>query len=102
MLLPAELAEFLGVLRLVCDADKITAIHKDPRFAKLRNFDFRIENLPADIGIGRRAENTVRHDLTNYDEMLEAGRGLLWPEVYEKVRKGVDLMVAGAIRKETR
>jgi len=100
LLLPEELAEFLDLVRLACDFKKIVAILDDPRFAILRDFDFRIEDLSVDIGVGRRAKNTVRHKLTNYDEMLEAGGGLLWPEVYEKVRRGVDLMVVGAIRGE--
>jgi hypothetical protein len=98
--LPPEVAKFLDVSPLLCDFEEIIAIHDNPRFARLRDFDFRIgDNLPDNIGTGRRAENIVRHQHTNYDEMLRAAGGLLYPEQYEQVRKGVDLMVASCLRK---
>lgn len=40
-----------------------------------------------------RAENTIRHRHTNYDDMLAAAGGLLWPEVYERLRAGTDRIV---------
>lgn len=97
--LPIDFANFLAVSPVLCATDAVVAIQADPRFAKIRNFDFRIDELPDGIPAGKRAASTVRHQHTNYDKMLEAGGGLLWPEVYEKVRKGVDVLVAGAINK---
>ena len=95
--LPMEVAEFLDVSPIVCDMSKLSATHDEPRFAKLRDFDFRIEDLTAGIHGGRRAQNAVLHKLTNYDDMIEAAGGPLCPEVYQKAWKGVDVMVTGTM-----
>ena len=88
----------MGVSPQVCDLDEVVAIDPNPRFARLREFNFRIEDLQANLRFGRCAENAARHKFNNYDAMLKAGGGLLYPEQYEQVRKGVDL-VAGAMGK---
>lgn len=99
--LNAELAEFLGVNRMLCDIDTIRDIRENPRYAALRNFKFQFRRPEMPVGNGRRAENKVRHELTNYDAMLKAGGGLLWPEQYEQVRKGVDTIVAEVMKGST-
>lgn len=98
--LPQELADFVGVHPLLCDLDEVLSVQDNPRFARLRNFDFQIEDLPADIGNGRRAKNKARHEFTNWDQMLQAAGGLLHADVYENVRRGVDLMIEGVMQKQ--
>jgi hypothetical protein len=88
-----DLAEFLDMSPLLCLLDKALAITEDPKWKKLRDFAFRVDDLAGPVGTGRRAENKWRHEATNYSEMLEAGGGLLWPEQYQTVRRGVDRLV---------
>lgn len=92
--IPEELAAFLGVHRTVCNAADIKEFRENPRYRDLRDFVFEYERPDRELGRGRRAENRARHELTNYDDMLRAAGGLLWPEQYERVRSGVDRIVA--------
>jgi hypothetical protein len=62
-------------------------------------FDFRVEVPSVPVGKGRRAENKVRHEHSNYDAMLKSAGGLLYPEIYETVRRGVDAIVADEMRR---
>lgn len=95
---PEPVADFLGIVPMLCEVSKLLAVLDDPRFARLREFDFRLGELPADLGYGRRAENAARHEHSNYDAMLRDAGGLLFPEQYEPVRRGVDLLVGAMLR----
>jgi hypothetical protein len=87
------LANFLGISPVLCAVDDVGAIHQNPRFRTLRGFDFCVTPPSEPIGTGRRAENTMRHRHSNYDAMLQAEGGLLFPDEYDRVRRGVDLLV---------
>jgi hypothetical protein len=95
-----DLAGFLGISPVMCAVDAIEEIHRNPRWRALREFKFKLTRQTEPIGVGRQAENTVRHRLCNYDQMLrECGvDGLLWPDQYARVRKGVDRLVADAMK----
>jgi hypothetical protein len=97
--LDADLAKFLGINPLLCSNKDITAILDDPRYALVRDFRFSVTPLQCDLGAGRHAESKIRHEHTNYDAMLQRAGGLLHPEVYEHVRRGVDRIV-NAVRTE--
>lgn len=97
----AELAKFLGLsCPALCDFKKVAEMKESPRYAQLRDFAFRVTAAGARRAYGHRAENEFRHKSTNYDQMLQAAGGLLYPEQYEVVRKGVDAIVASNLRKE--
>ncbi len=99
--LDADLAAFLGIEPTLCNAAAIAEIHASVRFQALREFDFRI--TPEKVsGKGWRAENAIRHEHSNYNEMLRDAGGLLWPEQYEVVRKGVDRLVRGHLREASK
>src|SRR5258708_26812445 len=89
--LDPDLAAFLGVNPTLCNVDDIEEFRSNHRYKALRNFKFEITPPDKVVGAGRRAENHIRHNHSNYDLMLEAAGvdGLLWPDVYSKVREGV-------------
>jgi hypothetical protein len=95
------LALFLKVHPALCRVTDIDEIHTNPRWKALRDFKFELTRPTGPIGTGRRAENTVRHQLSNYDEMLREGAksvgGILYPEQYDRIRKGVDRIIASAM-----
>jgi hypothetical protein len=95
--LPQALAELCGVSAVLCDYEMLDEMHTNHRFKALREFDFKFTVPVANPGTGRRAENNVRHQNTNYDEMLKAAGGLLWPEQYERIRAGTDRIVRSLI-----
>lgn len=98
--LDSELADFVGVTTtILCRAGDIHEILSNPRYARLRAFRFDVDAPPGNLGTGRRAENIVRHQHTNYDAMLADAGGLLYPEEYQRVRQGVDRIVANVMRK---
>jgi hypothetical protein len=97
--LDAELASFLGVLQMLCKVEDIEEFRNSPRYRALRNFKFEFAPPDKAVGAGRWAKNKLRHEFTNYDEMLQESGGLLWPDQYERVRKGVDRIVTDLLQK---
>jgi hypothetical protein len=98
--MPLGLMTFLGFKSpMLCDAKIVGEIEESPRYALLRDFQFNISMPDQLAGKGRQAQNKVRHEHTNYDEMLQAASGLLYPEQYETVRRGVDAIVASNLRR---
>jgi len=73
----------------------------DPRYALIREFRFSVDPSPMSLGPGRRAANRRRHEGTNYDQMLRHAGGLLHPDVYARVRLGVDRLIADGTREAT-
>jgi hypothetical protein len=82
----------------VCRIGAFFEVVEDPRSRALLDLEFRITPPSTHVGKGRYAENRLRHEFTNWDQLLhEAGRntgGLLYPEQYALLRKGVDRIVA--------
>jgi hypothetical protein len=98
--MPPGLMEFLGFKSpMLCDGKIIGEIEESSRYALLRDFQFNISVPDRLVGNGRQAQNKVRHEHTNYDEMLQAAGGLLYPEQYETIRRGVDAIVASSLRR---
>lgn len=93
--LDPDLATFIGVNPTLCDAADIDEFYVNHRYKELRNFQFVFERPTEPIGKGRHAENKLRHEHSNYEEMLEAAGGLLWPEQYDRLREGVGLIIRG-------
>jgi hypothetical protein len=98
--LDTGLANLLGVHPALCRINNVDEIHNNPRWKALREFKFELMQPTEPVGTGRRAANAIRHRHSNYDAMLrECGvGGLLYPQQYEAVRKGVDRLVAQAGR----
>jgi hypothetical protein len=98
-----DLAKWLRIAPDMCPDSVIEEFHENPRWRDLIKFEFRIAAPTGPIGKGRRAENTLRHKHSNYDAMLREGAkdvgGILYPEQFETLRKGVDLLVADAIKR---
>jgi hypothetical protein len=97
-MLEPGLATFLNVNPLLCATADIIKIYDDPRYARLRDFKFEVKAPDVDLGSGRRAVAKARHKHTNYDIMLQKAGGLLHPEPYERLRRGVDRIVKQTIR----
>ena len=97
----SDLAQFLDVAEMLVPLEEVLAVHRDPRFAALKDFDFKVE-LPEQRLSGRRAAAILRHRYSNWDEMLRVGGrnvgGLLYPEQYDQVRRGVDRLMAATQR----
>jgi hypothetical protein len=98
--LDEDLAAFLGVNPTLCNVDDVEEFRSNHRYKALRDFKFQIAPPDKSIGKGRQAEAKFRHESTNYNKMLEAAGvdGLLWPETYEQVRKGVDRITKLALQ----
>jgi hypothetical protein len=87
------IADFMGIDGRLCRAQEVVDVCKDSRFSVVRRFAFRMDDIDIDLGTGRRAENTARHEYSNYNAMIEANGGILHPHVYERVKLGVDRIV---------
>jgi hypothetical protein len=100
--IPHGLMKFLGLESpALCNGDLIHEMQDSPRYALLRKYDFRSVTPDGPVGKGRIAENRVRHRYSNYEAMLACGGGLLHPEAYSVLRKGVDRLVKEEINKAT-
>jgi hypothetical protein len=98
--MPQGLMTFLGFKSpMLCDAKMVGEIQDSPRYALLRDFQFNISLPDKPVGNGRPAPSKVRHEYTNYDQMLQEAGGLLYPEQYETIRRGVDAIVASSLRR---
>jgi hypothetical protein len=99
--IPRDLADLLNIKPQMIRVGDIADIHENIRWRDLRNFEFRFTPPAEPIGTGRRAENKLRHEASNYDEMLREGAknvgGILHPQQYVVIRRGVDRIVRGEI-----
>jgi hypothetical protein len=97
--LTGELAKFINVSPMLCYLNDVSEIHNNPRYKALRNFEFKfVSTVRVDTSEKRDVEKAIRHEQTNYDEMLRVGGrdvgGLMYPPEYERLKKGVNTIVA--------
>jgi hypothetical protein len=93
-------AKFLALeSTALCNGDMIREMQQSSHYALLRKYEFQSVTPDAPVGKGRRAENRVRHRYSNYEAMLACGGGLLKPDAYKVLRKGVDRIVKDEIGK---
>lgn len=96
--LPKSLADWLGIMPHLCRAEKIISIAQNPRFRRLMDFQFEFDEPSERLPACRRIENELRHQRSNYDDMLREGAadtgGVMFPEEYAILRKGVDKIVS--------